>query len=245
VSRGPGEETFADAVEDGRVADDAAGGHIGGAGFELGLEEGDDGRGWGHAGRDRGENLFEGDEREVGDDKVDGRERGEVAGVDAFEQGDAGVFAESLMELAAADVDGDDTGGAVLEEAVGKAAGGGAEVETGEAGGVDGEGAEGGFELEPATADVGERLSELEWGIGVEGLGGFDEQAGSAADLPGHDELAGTFARFGEATLDEEEVGADTGHGMRLHRARRARWMLVPVELPAQKFERGGGKGHG
>jgi len=51
---------------------------------------------------------------------------GEQAGVAALTQGDARVLAEFLGDLAVAGVDGEDAGGAVLQHAVGEAAGRGA-----------------------------------------------------------------------------------------------------------------------
>ncbi len=70
---------------------------------------------------------------------------GEEAGIGAFEEGDAGVGAEFVMDLAVAGVDGEHGGGTVLEEAVGEAAGGGADVGGGEAVDGYGPGLEGGF----------------------------------------------------------------------------------------------------
>ena len=57
---------------------------------------------------------------------------GEEAGVGAFAEGDAGVVAELLGDLAVAGVDGEDGGGSGLEHAVGEAAGGGADVDAAE-----------------------------------------------------------------------------------------------------------------
>ncbi len=74
MSGGPGEEAVADTLEDSRVADDAAGRDIGGAGLELRLEECDDRGARGNAAGNGREDLFEGDEGEIGDDQVDGRE---------------------------------------------------------------------------------------------------------------------------------------------------------------------------
>jgi hypothetical protein len=53
-----------------------------------------------------------------------------------------------------ADVDRIDLGGAPLEEAIGEAAGGCADVERGGAGGVDGEVIEGAFEFQATATDV-------------------------------------------------------------------------------------------
>ena len=129
----------------GGVADDAAFAYVLAAGFELGLDE-EDGFALplrfrrGERGDDGGKDEGRGDEADVHGEEADGcrREReelagGEEAGVGALEEGDAGVVAELVVDLAVAGVDGQDRGGAGLEEAVGEAAGGGADVGAGEA----------------------------------------------------------------------------------------------------------------
>lgn len=161
-ARCPLDELAEDAGVDGGVADDAAAGDIGGAGFELGFEEDDAGSGEGEAHRCRGEDFAQRNEREVGDEEVERREFGKVAGVGAFEEGDARVVAEALVELGAADIDGEDRSGAALEEAIGEAAGGGAEVEAAKAGDIDFERGERGFEFVAAAADVALGFDELD-----------------------------------------------------------------------------------
>ena len=57
-----------------------------------------------------------------------------MADVGLLHNGDAGIVAQAVVELRLADVDGVDAVCAVLEEAVGEAAGGGADVGGGETG---------------------------------------------------------------------------------------------------------------
>ncbi len=57
-------------------------------------------------------------------------------GVGALAERNAGVVAELLGDLAVAGVDGEDGGGSALEHAVGEAAGGGSDIDAGEAGEV-------------------------------------------------------------------------------------------------------------
>ena len=114
----------------------------------VGFDEGEDVGAFGDEGGDDGEDfgLF-------GPADVDGDElrlfgEFDVKGVGAVFDGDARVFAEGPGEDAVGGVDAVDFCGAVLEEAVGEAADVGAEVGAGFGGGVDGEGGEGGFQLQ-------------------------------------------------------------------------------------------------
>ena len=78
------------------------------------------------------QDLGQRDEREVGGGHVRPERKGarlEPAGVEALEHGDALVLAKAPVELAVADVEGDHVLGAVLQQAVGEAAGRGAGVE--------------------------------------------------------------------------------------------------------------------
>lgn len=209
---GPFEELLQDAGVNGGVTDDAAAGDFGGAGFELRLEEDDAGSGGWEAARGRGQDFAQGDEREVGDEEVEGWEFGKVAGVGALHECDARVVAEALVELGATDIDGEDGGSAVLKEAVREATGGGAEVEAAEAGDVDLEGGECGFEFFAAAADVARRFDQFDWGRLVEEGGGLYERLGTDAGAAGHDEAARALPCFGEATFDEQDIGADTRH---------------------------------
>lgn len=116
------------------------------------------------------------------------------------------------MELGAADIDGEHGLSAMLEEAVGEAAGGGTEIEAAPAGDINFEGSERGFEFFASAADVALRLDEFDGRGGFEERGGLHERLGADTRTAGHDEAAGAFAGFGEATFDEEDIGADTRH---------------------------------
>ncbi|MDZ7729382.1 MAG: hypothetical protein U5Q44_14995 [Dehalococcoidia bacterium] len=61
-------------------------------------------------------------------EEVDGRQCGQVAGVGVLHEGHAGVFAQDLVDLGAANVDGKDGRGAILEHAIREAPGGGAHI---------------------------------------------------------------------------------------------------------------------
>ena len=120
------EDAGADAFDGGLagvgVADDAAFADVGATGFELGLDE-DDGFavpglvGCAERAEDCGEDERGGDEGDVHrDERWNGRAGGEEfaggeeAGVGAFAEGDAGVVAEFVGDLAVAGVDGEDGG---------------------------------------------------------------------------------------------------------------------------------------
>ena len=110
---------------------------------------------------------------------------GEEAGVGALAEGDAGIVAELLGDLAVAGVDGEDGGGAALQHAVGEAAGGGADVDAGEAGEVDGPVGEGVLELEAAAADVFEvGAEEAEGGVGEMEVPGLSTRCSSTRTRP-------------------------------------------------------------
>ena len=132
---------------------------------------------------------------------------GKEAGVGAFEEGDAGVGAELVVDLAVAGVDGEDGGGAVLEHAVGEAAGGGSDVGAGEA--FDGEvpGGESGFELEASAGDVAEVAAEHADNGGVgDGDAGLVDTLLVDEDPAGEDKGLGSFAGGGEGAVNEELV---------------------------------------
>ena len=98
------------------------------------------------------------------------------ARVDAFVQHHARVGAQFPIELAGADIDGVNARGAGLQQGVGEAAGGGADIEADLAGDVDGEVAQRAGQFEAAAADVRrarEHLEAASSGDGLAGLGGF------------------------------------------------------------------------
>lgn len=180
-------DTLADALDGGLagvgIADDAAFADVGAACFELRFDEDDDFAapwfvgvaecaedcGKDESGRDEGD--VHGDEGWSGGVRCEEFALGEEARVGAFAECDTGVVAKLLGNLAVACVDGEDGGGSALQHAVGEAAGGGSDVDAGEAGEVDGPVGEGTLELEAAATDVLEIGAE-EANDGVGGDGG-------------------------------------------------------------------------
>jgi len=134
---------------------------------------------------------------------------GEEAGVGAFEEGDAGVGAERVVDLAVAGVDGEDAGGAMLQHAVREAAGGGADVCAGEAGDGDSPGVEGVVEFEAAAADVLEVVAQhADGGVFGDGGAGLVDALLVDEDAAGENEGLGALAGGGEGAVNEEFVEA-------------------------------------
>ena len=157
----PAERRLRDVAQDarvnGRVADDAAL-RLRPARLELRLHERKrlPARGGGiESRRQRGPQR---DERDVARDEL-GRVRklGQVARVHALEDGHARVVAQPRMKLAVADVERDHVRRAVLEQAVGEAAGGRADVEAAQPVRGHAEGFERVLELLTAAGDVARR----------------------------------------------------------------------------------------
>src|SRR5580698_1074004 len=200
------------------VADDSAFTDVAAAGFELRLDEDDGFSECGRGGEDGWEDKGGADEGDVcyQERKLGGfpggvqRSRSEQASVGALYQRDAGVVAELHGDLAEAGVEGGDVGCAVLEKAVGEAAGGGADVEAGAAGDGDLPMVEGGFQLEAAAADVALLFAEqTDGGVGGDGGARLVDFLLVDQDAAGEDERAGTLAAGHEGTLDECQVKTD------------------------------------
>lgn len=214
VCGGEGEDFGGDAVVYGGVADDAlAFVCFLFGGFELGFDEGDE-EGAGFEERpDVGEYFGLGDEGDVHHGDVVsgfGEECGiELAGVDAFEVGYAWVVTEFGMELAVADIYAGDVGGAVLEEAVGEASGGGADVEGIEASNGEVMGEEEALELFASAADEAGWGQYGKLGIFREFFACFVEHGGAVADFAGEDEGFGLGTGFGKAAKEKEFVEPD------------------------------------
>lgn len=136
----PSLDALAGSLVGGGVANDAARANVFAGEFELRFDEDDgvasgfeNGEGWG---KDEGE----GDEGDVGDDDVhEFRDIvwGHVADIEVFATDDAGVITQFPDQLISADIVSVDARGAMLEEAVGEAAGGGSDIESDQAGDVD------------------------------------------------------------------------------------------------------------
>jgi hypothetical protein len=220
------EDTFADAV-DGRlasvgVADNAALADVGATGLELRLDENDGGAFPGVGQRaerreNRRQNERGGDEGDVHGEEGSGWLRwheefaeGEEARVGALAEGDAGIIAERLGDLAVASIYSKDSGGAVLQHTVGEAAGGGADIDAGEAGEVDGPVGEGVLQLEAAAADVLEvGAEETDDCVGGDGGAGLVDALLVDKDTACEDEGLSALAGGGVAVVDEEFVETD------------------------------------
>ena len=200
-----GADLFDDAFADGGVADDAFGG-VFAAGFELGLDEGDQEAAGGEAGGHRREDELQGDEGDVGAAELGDLGEvggGEVAAVELLFAPHAGVGAEAVVQLVGADVEGEDAPGAVLQEAVGEAARGGADVEAAEVGDVEPEGVKGALEFLAAAADEAGFGEEGELGAFGDGLAGLEGLLAVEEDFAGEDEALGRLAGVDEAGLDK------------------------------------------
>jgi hypothetical protein len=111
-------------------------------------------------------------------------------------------------ELAFADIDGIDEFGSVLEEAVGEASCGCADVHGDGFGDIQLEGLEGVFEFGSAAADVAGRGGDFELVVGLDFAAGFIGDLAIEADRAGEDESLGLFPAGGEALLNEGGIEA-------------------------------------
>jgi len=232
----PLDDTVTDALNGGLtrvgVADDAAFADVLAAGFELRLDENDSGAlpgvAFGAEGsEDGGQDESGGDEGDVHCEKRKSKSSAarrmtificlreefagsEEAGVGAFAEGDSGIVAEFLGNLAIAGVDGKDGSCAALEHAVGEAAGGGTDVDAGEAGKIDGPVGESVLEFEAAAADVLEvGAQETNSGCGGDGGAWLVDALLIDENASGEDEGLSAFAGGGVAEVDEKLVETD------------------------------------
>lgn len=186
-----------DRVEAGLVvANDPSGtGRFVPADLELGLDEGDEVTAGPSAESDGRSQLPEADEGCVDHGEVDRAPDlpgAESAGVRALPYGDASVNAEPVGELAVTHVDGDDVGGASLEETVGEAPGRSAEIEASQGADVDAEVVERAGELDAPSRDV-RVIGRAE----VDDRVVRDERARLVDPLPGHADVAREHQRLG------------------------------------------------
>ena len=115
-------ETREHALPHPRIADDAAAWDFGRSGLELWFEQHRANRTRKGANLHRRQDSSQRNERHIRDKEVDRSEFGEVSRVYAFAEFDAGVGADSGVELGTADIDGEHGRGSALEKAIGKAA---------------------------------------------------------------------------------------------------------------------------
>jgi hypothetical protein len=200
---------------DSRIEDDAAAAAgFRASGFELGFDEGDEVSAGTHQGGDGAQEAAEGNEGTVENGEIEELERrremggGKGAGIDAFKGQNTGVLTEFPGELALADIDGGDGRSAVLEEAIGEAAGGSADVEGTQVPDLKMEGGEGVFQFMSATAHVTVGGGEIELVIGSDGAAGFVSSVSIESDLPGEDGALRFFSGFAEAAGDQGLIEA-------------------------------------
>lgn len=201
------------ALVSGRIADDASFADVLASGLELRLDEEDEFESCAYRGsssdclQERRQDEGSGDEGDVHGEEGDvgGQIAGiEEAGIGALHEDDARIVAERLGDLAITGVDGENTLGAVLQHAVGEAAGGGANVETEAPAQIDVPVSEGSFELESATADVAQiAAEEADGGIGGDRVAGLIEFLLIDEDAAGEDEGLGALAGGGEAEVHQ------------------------------------------
>lgn len=115
------------------------------------------------------------------------------------------------MELAVAYVHTRDVGGAVLEEAIGEAARGGADVQGIKARDGNGVGVEEALEFLAAAGDEAGRGDDGDGGVGGEFFAWLVEDGGIVADFAREDEGFGLGSGFGQATGDQQLIQADFG----------------------------------
>ena len=130
-----------------------------------------------------------------------------IAEIGLFHTDDAGVLPELPVQLAVAHIDRIDTGGPVLEHAVGKAAGRRPDIHADPALQVDRECLHGLLELEAAPADIAQALAaHLDPGILGKSRPGLVFLLIVHIDDPRHDQRLRLLPRGGEALLCQEDI---------------------------------------
>jgi hypothetical protein len=130
----------------------------------------------------------------------------QIAGVDAFVNDHARIVAQLPIQLAVTDIDGVHAGGSALQQAIGEAAGGGSHVQADATAHVDREMIQRAGQLEPAAADVGQRLGDLDSAIFGEGVTGLVGPLAIDSNAAGEDQSSRLLARIGEAPLHQDLI---------------------------------------
>ena len=105
----------------------------------------------------RRKNECSGDKRNIHDDKVNGLTdhlSRHIPGIRFFQQAHAGILTQCEIQLPVSGVDRNDPASVTLQQAIGKSAGGSADIETGFVPDIDRPVFESAFELKTAAADV-------------------------------------------------------------------------------------------
>ena len=160
------------------------------------------------------QHRLQGNEADVDDDDIGPRGQPlalEFADIGFFHRYDPGVIAQRGMQLAAPDIDGEDEARAVLQQHLGEAAGGGADVEADMALDLDRIQFQGAGELDAAARDPGVRGLRGQFGIGGDHLRRFQHGPAVGGHAAGVDRGAGAGAAFEQAALDQQHVHALAG----------------------------------
>ncbi len=211
----PGRDAFADFVMQFGVAHDAAPADAPLADLELRFDQGN------QAGVRRGEaqrrrqNGLQPDKTGVAHDKIDRLGNvfpGQMARVGFFKYDDAIVLAQLPGQLSAPDIDRINLMCAARQGHIGKPAARRADIETDQAGWIDGEMIERAFQLEPAARDPGMGLAaNFDRGFDIDGNAGFVEAALAAEHHAGQDQRLRLGPVFGKAPFDQQRI--ETGFG--------------------------------
>ena len=198
------------AVQSG-IPDDAALADVIPFQFELRLDEANQVTPLFQDGKGGPEDESEGNERDVDDNDpggVPGVRKAQIPAIELLPGNDAWILAQLPGQLIRADVERVNSECSSLEEAIRKAAGGGANVHGHLSGDINTKGVQGSFKLEPAAADMPgfflhvdhRRVRDLLAGLGI----------GDAFDghLAGEDEPLGLLPGVGEGSFDEQLVKA-------------------------------------
>ena len=220
----PGADAVADFLVQFRLAHHAALADPALADLELGLDQRDQaGAGPGQR-QGRRQHHLEADETGIADHEIDriGDQPGvQAAGIGLFHHRDPGIGAQFPGQLAMADIDRIDPGRPPGQQDIGKAAGGGADIDGGQAGRIDGEFGQALFELQPPARDPGVRLAlHFQRQILGDLVAGLVEAPGAGEDLAGHDDGLGLGPAFGQAPVDQQLIEADLGHAPVPNKAR-------------------------
>ena len=131
----------------------------------------------------------------------------QVASICFLEQAYARILAEAEVDLAVSGVDRDHASGAVLQEAIGETAGGGADVEASFAGDVDLPMLKTFFELESAAAYVLKILAEeSNVGVGIDAGAGLFDFLTLDQNLSGKDQRLRSLTRSGETAFEKQFI---------------------------------------
>ena len=134
------------------------------------------------------------------------RSQGQMAGVDSLVHDHARIVAQLPVELSMADIEGVHAGGSVLQQAIGEAAGGCAEVQADLAGRIDFEMLQRGLQLEAAPANESRAREDFDAAGCGHALAGLLRFAVIDQNLAGHDEGLRFFPGIGQTAVQEQEV---------------------------------------